>query len=309
MSNLSDNAGAETMAHQQVIPAKGMPVSNQVKITSEIDLEVVEGKMLSEPQADCPVTHRFGPNIYIRELVMPAGTLAIGHAQKFEHLNIVLKGKVAIVDGDQVKIIEAPATFVGAPGRKIGYVIETCVWQNVYSTNETNIETLEDTYLVKSQVWTEKNAKNVKIETASRNEDRKDFLKVIKGAGFDERTVRLQSENKSDQIPMPSDWAEFVSVRKSEIEGKGLFTSWAINAGEVICPARLNGFRTPAGRYTNHSKQPNAEFVKLDNDDVFLVAMHDISGCKGGGKGDEITVDYRQALMLSGVSIKEVEKA
>jgi hypothetical protein len=308
MTNLGDNTGAETLAFQQVSPLEGKPVSNQVEITSGIDLEVIEAKMLSEPQVDCPVTHRFGPNIYIREITMPAGMLAIGHTQKFEHMNVVLCGKVAMIDGDKVKIVEGPSTFVGKPGRKIGYVIETCVWQNVYSTSETDIETLEETYLIKSKTWKEKNAENIKIETAFRNEDRKDFLKVIKSAGFDEKTVRAQSENKSDQITMPCAWAEFISVRKSEIEGKGLFTSWTINAGEVICPARISGFRTPAGRYTNHSKTPNAEFLKLDNDDVFLVALHDINGCKGGGKGDEITVDYRQALMLNGISVKEVEE-
>jgi hypothetical protein len=27
--------------------------------------------------------------------------------------------------------------------------------------------------------------------------------------------------------------------------------------------------------------------------------MRDISGCKGGSKGEEITVDYRQALIVT----------
>jgi hypothetical protein len=143
MTNLGDNTGAETLAFQQVSPLEGKPVSNQVEITSEIDLEIIEAKMLSEPQVDCPVTHRFGPNIYIREITMPAGMLAIGHTQKFEHMNVVLCGKVAMIDDDKVKIVEGPSTFVGKPGRKIGYVIETCVWQNVFQQVKLTLKRLK----------------------------------------------------------------------------------------------------------------------------------------------------------------------
>jgi hypothetical protein len=39
--------------------------------------------------------------------------------------------------------------------------------------------------------------------------------------------------------------------------------------------------------------------VKAENGDIFLFAKQVISGSKGGNVGDEITVDYRQALALS----------
>jgi SET domain-containing protein len=68
---------------------------------------------------------------------------------------------------------------------------------------------------------------------------------------------------------------------------------------EHIAPGRFAGMRTPAGRYTNHSKNPNARFVLLDNNDVVLIASKEIYGCKGGENGEEITVDYRQALSLA----------
>ena len=68
---------------------------------------------------------------------------------------------------------------------------------------------------------------------------------------------------------------------------------------ELIAPARIDGKRTPAGRFTNHSKTPNAEMVLSGNGDIFLFAKQSISGCKGGNVGAEITVDYRQAMALS----------
>ena len=83
-----------------------------------------EKELLQHPQVDCPVVHHFGPNLCIRELFMPAGTLAIGHRQKFEHMNIMLSGKVMIIDEQgNTNVLTAPMIFVGKPGRKIGYVL------------------------------------------------------------------------------------------------------------------------------------------------------------------------------------------
>lgn len=107
-------------------------------------------KMLAMPQAVCPVAHYFGPGIYVREVQMKAGTLAIGHFQRFEHLNIVLQGAVAMFTDNGVEVVRAPFIFTGKPGKKAGYVIEDLVWQTIYATQETDIERLEDTLVDKS---------------------------------------------------------------------------------------------------------------------------------------------------------------
>ena len=101
------------------------------------DVERIEQFMLSEQQVECPVIHRYGPGVYIRELKIPAGTLAVGHHQNFEHTNIMLKGRVTMLhdDGSTTELV-APALFIGKPGRKIGYIHEDMVWLNVYATNE-----------------------------------------------------------------------------------------------------------------------------------------------------------------------------
>ena len=39
-------------------------------------------EVLKQPQVACPVTHHFGPSIYIREVVMPAGTVVVGKIGK-----------------------------------------------------------------------------------------------------------------------------------------------------------------------------------------------------------------------------------
>lgn len=264
----------------------------------------LEKEMLEMPQADCPVAHHFGPGIYIREVTLPAGIFAVGHAQRYEHLNIMLTGKVAIVDGDQVRVLEAPLIFTGKPGRKVGYVLETCVWQNVYATNETDIDTLEAHYLDKSKTWEAYDKEHSKIDHALNQHNRDDYAQVLKEFGFDADTARQQAEEESDQIDMPNVFKAVVQVRDSNIEGKGLFLSWHIAAGQIIAPARISGKRTPAGRYVNHSMNPNCKYVADENGDIYLVSLRDIDGCKGGSKGEELTVDYRQALTLN----KELSK-
>lgn len=266
---------------------------------SNLIIADLEKEMLDMPQADCPVAHHFGPGIYIREVTLPAGIFAVGHAQKFDHLNIMLTGKVAIVDEGKVRVLEAPMIFTGKPGRKVGYVIETCVWQNVYATEETNIDALEAHYLDKSENWKAYDKEQSNIIYALNQPDRDDFEQVLKDFGFNAETVRQQSENESDQIDMPVAFKAVAQVRDSNIEGKGLFLSWHTMSGQIIAPARIAGKRTPAGRYVNHSMSPNCKYVADENGDIYLMSLRDIDGCKGGGCGEELTVDYRQALALN----------
>lgn len=267
-------------------------------------IEDLEAHMLNLPQVECPVRHHFGPHLYIREVTLPAGALAIGHAQKLPHLNVMLKGVVAMLNehGDPV-ILRAPQVFVGQPGRKVGYVLEECVWHNIYSTDETDIEKLEAMFLDKSPVFTTHEQVQALEVWKANQSARDDFGLLLAQTGFTAEQVREQSENEADQVALPAAYASRVVIRTSPIEGRGLFLSVAAEPGEVIAPARIGGLRTHAGRFTNHSPNPNAVFVMRDVGDIDLVATRRISGCQGGSHGEEVTVDYRQALALSGISI------
>lgn len=268
-------------------------------------MENAEKELLQHPQADCPVVHHFGPGVCIREVFMPAGTLAIGHKQKYEHLNLMLRGKVMVINDDgTAHVLSAPMIFVGKPGRKIGYVLEDMVWQNIYATDLKNPDDVEAYFIEKSEDWRLDHETKFAAEQTSRVADRIDYLTLIEQAGFDPETVRQQVENPDDQI-----WVDNAITRVSEspIDGKGLFVTHPVKAGDVICPARINGMRTQAGRFTNHSLFPNAKMVARPNGDVDLVALVDFEGCKGGSIGIEATIDYRQALALSGIELNKQE--
>lgn len=264
-----------------------------------------ESAMLQLPQIDCPVVHHFGPGLCIREVFIPAGTLAIGHKQKFEHVNILLQGKVTVVDDDgSTRTLSAPMIFTGKPGRKIGYVLEDMVWQNVYATDLRDPVDVENFFIEKSDAWHDAQAHKFALESVARLTDREDYFCLLEECNFSHKTARQQSENKDDQMWFDSN---VVQVAESPIEGKGLFATAKISANSTICPARIDGKRTQGGRYTNHAARPNAKMVLLPNGDIDLVALVDIDGCKGGDLGAEITIDYRQALALSGIQfIKEI---
>ena len=97
------------------------------------------------PQVDCQTKHYFGPSIYIREVTMPAGAVVIGKPHRKEHMCVMLQGRMIIVDADgNRKELVAPMTFVGGPGRKVAYILETTVFQNILATDETDIDVLEN---------------------------------------------------------------------------------------------------------------------------------------------------------------------
>ena len=99
----------------------------------------------AQPQIQCEEKHHFGPNIYIKEVTMPAGTLIIGKHHRMDHLCNMVSGRMRILQEDgTTKELVAPMTFMAKPGRKVAYIIETVVFQNIYSTPETDIEKLEN---------------------------------------------------------------------------------------------------------------------------------------------------------------------
>ena len=120
-------------------------------VKQDLDIPVSEKveKLLAQveqmPQVDCQTKHYFGPSLYIREVTMPAGAVVIGKPHRKEHMCVMLQGRMIIVDaeGNQKELV-APMTFVGSAGRKVAYILETTVFQNILATDETDIEVLEN---------------------------------------------------------------------------------------------------------------------------------------------------------------------
>ena len=258
----------------------------------------VETELLKQPQASCPVVHRFGPGIYIRELHMSAGTMAVGKLQKYEHTNILLKGKVLMFnENGTTNVLEAPLFFVGKAGRKVGLVLEDMVWQNIYATEETDIDKLEEMFMENSEAGKEHVIAQLAYTQIEAQNDNDDYLLLLEEIGMTEEQVQRQVQIVEDLIDF--DTPNTLRLADSCIHGKGIFTTAPIFKDEWIAKARIDGKRTPAGRYTNHSAVPNCTLVIDENSNIWLKALEDIDGCMGGSKGTELTIDYREALKLN----------
>lgn len=276
-----------------MIPMDPKNLALSVDILKKHTVDDLIDAMIDLEQADCPVRHYFGDGFCIREVRMKAGTFAIGHIQNFPQMNVFIKGKVLMLNPDGTKrVLEAPATFMGPAGRKVGYILEDVIWQNIWPTTETDIEKIEAHFLTKKESFLE----HEKIRLGSQEVARLDYQKVLSETGFSHELAVQESESSYASVPCPE-----VAVLTSTIEGKGLHATASFRAGDKIMGARIKGLRTQAGRFVNHSPTPNAEF-RENGDDVDLYAIKPISGMRGGQRGDEITVDYRQALRFRRVA-------
>lgn len=261
-----------------------------------IDLDKLETIGLMLPQSPATVFHHFGPGVYMREVIMQPGYV-LGRSHREPVLNIMLSGRLSLVQGDgTLTECVAPMTFTSPPGRKLAIVHEPTSWLNVVATTETDVAKIEKAMFDDSEVSKQWDAAVLAFSGMWAKADREDFDAFVAESGWTAEQVRAMSVREDNQIPMPAPWSATLTVRESPIEGRGLFTSAPIAAGDVICPARLGGKRTPGGRFVNHAKVPNAQMVAVGNGDVNLVALRQIAGAHGGDDGEEITVDYRQAV-------------
>lgn len=262
--------------------------------TLDIAAGHIESVLLRKSQASCPVYHHFGPGIYAREVNLPAHSLCVGHRQRFAHFNIFLRGDISMLTKDGAVIrMTAPAILTAPAGRKVGFTHAPCVWMNVYATTETDLAKLEKTLFEESPIYKEAKAEYMR-GLGSREEDRADYTAFLDETGLTEEQARDISECASDLVAFPPG-TYAVTVDQSAIEGLGLYATGDIRTGDLIAPAWIGDKRTPAGRYTNHARDPNAIMREISGV-IYLYAIKDIAGCAGGMLGDEITVNYRQVL-------------
>lgn len=102
-------------------------------------------------EVDMPVTHRFAPSVYLREIFMPKGAMVIGKIHSTEHFNIIVEGAGTVITAEGKEDFVAPYTFVSKAGvQKCVLVTEDCKWQTVHVTDKTDIDEIEKEVIVES---------------------------------------------------------------------------------------------------------------------------------------------------------------
>jgi hypothetical protein len=114
----------------------------------------IESAMNAMPQVqvDLEVRHHFSKDVYGRELMIPKGTTLVGKIHKYEQLNILAKGCLSVLVGDEIKRVTAPFIVVSPPGTKrVAYAHEDSVWITVHGTNETDLDRIEERFIAQSE--------------------------------------------------------------------------------------------------------------------------------------------------------------
>ena len=105
-------------------------------------IDRIEQSMSGMVAREMPVTHRFTPGLYIREIHIPAGTLLTSMEHKTEHPFVVSKGRIAVISENEGRVIyEAPHTGVTKPGTRRALYAETdTIWTTFHVTTKTEVE-------------------------------------------------------------------------------------------------------------------------------------------------------------------------
>ena len=94
----------------------------------------------------CPITHRFVPGMYIREIFMPKNTVLTSKIHKHEHPYVILKGVCEVfTDAGGTVLLEAPHMGITPAGtRRVLRIIEDTTWVTFHRTDKTDLEEIED---------------------------------------------------------------------------------------------------------------------------------------------------------------------
>lgn len=86
----------------------------------------------SEDGVKCPVTHRFEPGMYIREMFIPAQTLFIGRPHLQGHRCELVSGKILMITEEAKMHMDAPAELHSKPGYMMCMYTKTDVVGRTY---------------------------------------------------------------------------------------------------------------------------------------------------------------------------------
>ena len=238
------------------------------------------------PQIEIPVKHHIHGGMYGREITIPKDTIITGQIYKFDHFDIMISGDVTVsTDTGETKRLTGYNCLKGMSGKKrAGYTHEETVWITFHPFTGADGDDIQK--FITSETFEELALFNTATNQA-------DYESMINSIAMTEEEIRLQVEDQSDMIEMPEGY-ESIYISKSDLEGNGFYSKTKISAGSIICPSRINGKRTPAGRYVNHALLCNAEMI-FTGDDMDLKATKDIEA------DEEITINYRNVINLRNI--------
>ena len=91
------------------------------------------------------IRHHFSDGLYAKEAFFPAGMSILKHTHDFSHLSILAQGKVVVLKGEELEIVNAPACMEIKTGLVHGVkAITDCVWFCIHATDEKDASKVDE---------------------------------------------------------------------------------------------------------------------------------------------------------------------
>ena len=242
------------------------------------DIHDVEDALLEQEQAPVPLEESIVNGMYVRKIIIPAGTVLVSKVWLEPYLDIMVSGDITVYTEHGTKRLKGLNVLPGRKLRKrVGLSHEDTVWITVHRTEELSTEHLEFSMTADS---VEEGQAILKIEA----ED--SYLDLLAELNMTEEEVQTDMN-----VPVLSTGA---SIQDSLVHGSGTFAVRDYEVGESIGHVLINGTKTDLGRYTNHASSPNTRSVLEMTGNILMVASQYIF------KGEELTMNYKHNLIIIG---------
>lgn len=94
---------------------------------------------------DSLTAHHFSDGLYAKEMHIPANMAVLKHTHEYSHLSILASGKVAVLKGEEIEIIDGPACLDIKAGLIHGVkAITDCVWFCIHATDEKDAANVDE---------------------------------------------------------------------------------------------------------------------------------------------------------------------
>ena len=243
-----------------------------------------EDALMSMPQVDMQTANLIHGGMYARTIFIPAGTAVTGTLTKLDNVCVVCGDITVSTDNGMQRLIGFHVLPASKGYKRVGYAHGDTYWTTIIHTDATTVEDAEDAMTDEASIL-QTRRKGIEFDWCSKA--RIDYGNFVREFGLSLAFIDAKMRQTDDLIETDACHRN-MAMHPSSIHGIGVFATNGIESGQVIAPARRDGKRCIAGRFTNHSHEPNAEFVQTGIEDhVDMIAIRKIE------IGEEITVDYR----------------
>lgn len=139
----------EPVVNCEVIKDEPQGVVFVIDDFSEETAKKIEGQVLKMNLTFMDVKHTFLNKVYTRTGTVKAGQFLIGTKHKKKNILHISKGKIAVYDNfNGFRILEAPHSEISFEGiQRIGYVLEDFEGSNIFETEQTTVDGVENEML------------------------------------------------------------------------------------------------------------------------------------------------------------------